>query len=180
MLASKPPQPPTDSNEPPTETFAQKLRISEVKSTPSAGPPSEPWPEKSQFPPPFPQFHKFARRLAQNPEQVLRYEYGGQPLLYSGTDTVATRFIVPHNKVGAVQGMPRCESCGAGRVFELQLVPGLIEALEEGEEVGFEEGMEWGTIILGICGRNCAVVGEVVFREEWVGVQWEERVKYKK
>jgi pre-rRNA-processing protein TSR4 len=231
MLASKPPQPPTDSTEPPTETFAQKLRISEAKTKPAAAPPLEPWPSQSDFPPPFPQFnldadyetlipeptdtnstnigpsksnydaednndgpsketedmtldktfHKFARRLAQNPEQVLRYEYGGQPLLYSGTDAVAPRFIVPHNKVGAVQGMPRCESCGAGRVFELQLVPGLIEVLEEGEEeVGFEEGMEWGTVILGVCTRNCAVVGEVVYREEWVGVQWEERVKYKK
>jgi pre-rRNA-processing protein TSR4 len=224
-LASKPPQPPTDTNEPPTETFAQKLRLSSPDASPAA--PSSPWPSQSAFPPPFPQFnldadyeslapepttnpstpgpskskydaedsgpsketedmtldttfHKFARRLAQNPEQVLRYEYNGQPLLYSGTDGVASRFIVPHNKSGAVQGMPRCESCGAGRVFELQLVPGLIEVLEEGEEVGVEEGMEWGTVILGVCARNCAVVGEVAFREEWVGVQWEERVKYKK
>lgn len=76
--------------------------------------------------------------------------------------------------------MPRCENCGAGRAFELQLVPGLIEVLEEGEELGFEEGMEWGTVVLGVCKANCAVVGEVAFREEWVGVQWEERVKYKK
>lgn len=228
VLASKPPQPPADSNEPPIETFAQKLRLSDDNTTPSPALHAEPWPEQSAFPPPFPRFnldadyetltpeatsskpshtgpskskydieddgpsketedmtldktfHKFARRLAQNPEQVLRYDYGGQPLLYSGTDSIAPRFIVPHNKAGAVQGMPRCENCGAGRVFELQLVPGLIEALEEDEEVGFEEGMEWGTIILGVCGRNCAVAGEVAFREEWVGVQWEERVKYKK
>lgn len=76
--------------------------------------------------------------------------------------------------------MPRCESCGAERVFELQLVPGLIVALEgeaEGDGKGgvdLEEGMEWGTVIVGVCGRNCGVVGEVVFREEWCGVQWEE------
>lgn len=227
-LASKPPQSPTKSVEPPLETFAQKLRLSEADSSPSLAAPLQPWPDQSAFKSPFPQFnldadyevlnpeatdprtsnsgpsksnydteddgpsketedmtldktfHKFARRLAQNPEQVLRYEYGGQPLLYSGTDAIAPRFIVPHNKAGAVQGMPRCENCGAGRVFELQLVPGLIEALEEGEEIGVDEGMEWGTIILGVCSKNCAVVGEVAFREEWVGVQWEERVKYKK
>jgi pre-rRNA-processing protein TSR4 len=125
-------------------------------------------------------FQKFASRISQNPDQVLRYDFGGQPLLYSGTDTIAPRFVVPHNKAGGVQGMPRCENCGAGRVFELQLVPGLIEALESDAEIDFEEGMEWGTIILGVCSKNCAVAGEVTFREEWVGVQWEERVKYKK
>jgi pre-rRNA-processing protein TSR4 len=73
------------------------------------------------------------------------------------------------------QGMPRCESCGAKRVFELQLVPGLISALEE-DSVDLEEGMEWGTIILGVCAEDCGEVGKVVYREEWVGVQWEERV----
>ena len=227
-LGSKPPQLPPTSPEPPTDTFAQKLRISEPSASTSTVAAPEPWPPEASLPAPFlhynldadyetlsPEkpaaqssngpsstsqydgedtsnerdsadmtldktFHKFASRIAQNPEQVLRYEFGGQPLLYSGTDTVAPRFMVPHNKAGAVQGIPRCETCGAGRVFELQLVPGLIEALEAKDEIDFEDGMEWGTIILGVCSKNCAVVGEVAFREEWVGVQWEERVKYKK
>ena len=73
-----------------------------------------------------------------------------------------------------LQGIPQCDSCGAKRVFELQLVPGLINALEE--SVDLEEGMEWGTVILGVCAEDCAEVGSVVFREEWLGVQWEERV----
>jgi pre-rRNA-processing protein TSR4 len=227
-LASKPPQIPVDSTEPPIQTFAQKLRISDAASSQPVTSPAEPWPPESSFPTPFPHynidadyetltpkktdpqpangqssksqyeaedtetdkdtadmtldktFQRFASRISQNPEQVLRYDFGGHPLLYSGTDTVAPRFVVPHNKAGAVQGMPRCENCGAGRVFELQLVPGLIEALESDAEIDFDEGMEWGTIILGVCSKNCAVAGEVAFREEWVGVQWEERVKYKK
>lgn len=76
--------------------------------------------------------------------------------------------------------MPRCEYCGSERVFELQLVPHAISVLEEGREgVGLgdgEGGMEWGTIILGVCGRDCAPdrVGVVGWREEWAGVQWEE------
>ena len=77
-------------------------------------------------------FNNFARRLAPKPEQVLRCEYDGQPLLYCGTDTVAPRFIVPHKEAGAVQGIPRSQKRGAERMSELQLVPGLIDALEEG------------------------------------------------
>lgn len=124
-------------------------------------------------------FQKFSDRVAQNPEQVLRYEFKGDPLLYSGTDNVATRFVVPHGKSGAVRGMPRCEKCGSQRVFELQLVPGLIYELEKDEAMDLEDGMEWGTIILGTCANNCGEAGRVSFREEWVGVQWEERVASK-
>jgi pre-rRNA-processing protein TSR4 len=36
--------------------------------------------------------------------------------------------------------------------------------------------MEWGTIILGVCAKDCAPqkIGVVGWREEWAGVQWEE------
>lgn len=134
-------------------------------------------------------FMKFSTRLAHNPEQVLRYEYRGAPLLYSHTDQVGTRLHAHHpeqpaGKVSTVGkgggGMPRCEYCGSERVFELQLVPHAISVLEEGREgVGLGEGeggMEWGTVILGVCGRDCAPekVGVVGWREEWAGVQWEE------
>jgi pre-rRNA-processing protein TSR4 len=233
-LAAKPPQTPTDTTEPSSESFASKLRIS--SSTPqipdSAASDAEGWPSTPSLPPPYPHFYldadyetlvpkqptppsfpasssktqydvddtastpnaaaekdtfessldatflRFSDRLAQNPSQVLRYEFNGTPLLYSGSDAVAARFGVVLGKTKAqaapLQGIPRCESCGAKRVFELQLVPGLINALEE--SVDLEEGMEWGTIILGVCAEDCAEVGRVVFREEWLGVQWEERV----
>jgi pre-rRNA-processing protein TSR4 len=121
-------------------------------------------------------FQKFSDRIAQNPEQVLRYEFKGQPLLYSGHDDVATRFIVPHGKAGAARGIPRCDSCGAQRVFELQLVPGLIYQLEKDEAIDFDDGMEWGTIIVATCANNCGEAGAISFKEEWLGVQWEERM----
>lgn len=124
-------------------------------------------------------FQKFSDRIAQNPEQVLRYEFKGQPLLYSGTDDVATRFVAPHGKAGATRGIPRCDSCGAQRVFEVQLVPGLIYELEKYEAMELDDGMEWGTIIVGTCANNCGEAGAISFREEWVGVQWEERVPKK-
>ena len=130
-------------------------------------------------------FQKFADRVAQNPEQVLRYEFKGKPLLYSDVDAVG-KTLAPHSDNGASNakittagsrsgsGLPRCTNCGADRVFEVQLTPHAITELEA-EEMGIE-GMEWGTVMLGVCARDCSSVeeGEVGYLEEWVGVQWEE------
>ncbi|RMZ88051.1 hypothetical protein DV736_g4714, partial [Chaetothyriales sp. CBS 134916] len=216
-------------SEPPTATFADKLKISVSASRTDEQTQDDSWPDESTFPSPFPQyyldadaeqldpeglpkvqppgtsgtkydlddssgnatdkdtfessldktFQKFSDRVGQNPEQVLRYEYDGQPLLYSGADAVASRFVTPHGKTGPARGMPRCESCGARRVFEMQLVPGLIFELEKDEPMDLDDGMEWGTIIVGTCASNCGDAGQVSFREEWVGVQWEERLPKK-
>jgi len=60
----------------------------------------------------------------------------------------------------------------------MQLVPYLIYELEKDDEEAMKldgsAGMEWGTILVGTCSKNCGEEGRVVFREEWVGVQWEE------
>ncbi|RAL61950.1 hypothetical protein DID88_002439 [Monilinia fructigena] len=40
-------------------------------------------------------FQKFADRLSQNPEQVIRYEFRGSPLLYSKTDSVGKFLRMP-------------------------------------------------------------------------------------
>jgi pre-rRNA-processing protein TSR4 len=137
-------------------------------------------------------FMKFSTRLAHNPEQVLRYEFRGSPLLYSHVDAVGRRLHAHSDSNGNARittvgggssagvNMPRCEYCGSERVFELQLVPHAISMLEEGREgvgLGKEDaGMEWGTIILGVCARDCAplTLGQTGWREEWAGVQWEE------
>ncbi|OJD22611.1 hypothetical protein ACJ73_06035, partial [Blastomyces percursus] len=112
-------------------------------------------------------FLRFSTRLGHNPEQVLRYEFRGAPLLYSTTDAVGKLFSnhspsakSPHVKVstgggaGSPNGIPRCEYCGRERVFEVQLTPHAITVLEEGREgIGLgpndDTGMEWGTVILG-------------------------------
>jgi pre-rRNA-processing protein TSR4 len=133
-------------------------------------------------------FQKFADRVGQNPEQVLRYEFKGKPLLYSDTDAVG-KLLAPHSENATSSnakvttsgsrsgaGLPRCNTCGADRVFELQLTPHAITELEA-EEMSID-GMEWGTIILGVCSKDCkpsdVAEEEVAYIEEWVGVQWEE------
>lgn len=135
-------------------------------------------------------FHRFADRLAQNPLQVLRYEFGGSPLLYSKSDVVGKLFAHPaalgngNNKkittttrnLSPTAEIPRCKNCHAERVFELQLAPQAIAELEVNQE-GID-GMDWGSVVLGVCGKDCEAKGvrkgEVGWMEEWVGVQWEE------
>ncbi|KAK1527177.1 T-complex protein 1 [Colletotrichum costaricense] len=120
-------------------------------------------------------FQKFADRMEQNPEQCIRYEFNGTPLLYSKADAVGA-------KLGAAAGsggMTRCGNCGARRVFEVQMTPHAITELEA-EELSLE-GMDWGTIIVGVCEADCqqrgVEVGEAGYLEEWCGVQWEELSK---
>ncbi|KAF2851090.1 hypothetical protein T440DRAFT_478586 [Plenodomus tracheiphilus IPT5] len=133
-------------------------------------------------------FQKFADRIGENAEQVLRYEFKGKPLLYSDSDAIG-KLLGPHSENGPSSnakitttssrggaGMPRCQNCGAERVFEVQLTPHAITELEA-EEMSLD-GMEWGTIIMGVCSKDCkpsdVPEGEVGYLEEWLGVQWEE------
>ncbi|KAI1363661.1 programmed cell death protein 2 [Xylaria arbuscula] len=129
-------------------------------------------------------FQRFADRLAQNPEQSIRYEFAGIPLLYSKTDAVG-KALAPSQpdgvgvtvaSGGGVKGIPRCPNCGGPRTFEVQLCPHAITELEA-EELSLE-GMDWGTIIVGVCERDCQArgvdEGQVGYLEEWAGVQWEE------
>ncbi|EPE05130.1 pdcd2 c domain-containing protein [Ophiostoma piceae UAMH 11346] len=128
-------------------------------------------------------FQKFADRIAQNPDQVIRYEFAGQPLLYNKEDTVAALFgqqpASSNNKItiaSAVARLPPCPNCRAKRVFEVQLMPHSIDLLEA-NELGLE-GMDWGTVVVGVCEKDCqtrgTASGEASYLEEWVGVQWEE------
>ncbi|KAL6815946.1 hypothetical protein GGI42DRAFT_312665 [Trichoderma sp. SZMC 28013] len=118
-------------------------------------------------------FQKFADRMAQNPEQCIRYEFSGVPLLYSKTDEVG--------ELLTKRTMPGCPNCGGRRTFEVQLTPNAITELEE-DDLSLD-GMEWGTIIVGVCERDCSlrhtVVEEAGYLEEWAGVQWEELSKEK-
>jgi len=142
-------------------------------------------------------FQHFADTLAQNPEQVLRYEFAGAPLLCNRSDAVGALFVpvpgvasasgrgVSTTGTSKTKGIPRCDACGGARVFEMQLTPQAIVELErevEGhEDVGLE-GMEWEAIIVGVCEKDCGISeseqgqGKVRYLEEWCGVQWEEVV----
>ncbi|OAX77946.1 hypothetical protein ACJ72_07749 [Emergomyces africanus] len=178
---------------PPSPTLpgaAQEFTMEEESSTAAGAEPNDTFESTMDK-----SFLRFSTRLGHNPEQVLRYEFRGTPLLYSTTDAVGKLFSqsssssakLSHVKLsssaGGMHRIPRCEYCGRERVFEVQLTPHAITVLEEGREgIGLgpndDTGMEWGTVILGVCAANCGLEHEGVlgWREEWVGVQWEERV----
>lgn len=120
-------------------------------------------------------FENFSSVVSHNPSQVLRYDLGGYPLLYSGKDDVAKVF--KSSKIPDPAYNP-----SSHRQFELQLMPKAIMDLElylsklVNEILG---GMSWGTIIVatdvedGFSTLDENHVGYVV---EYCGVQWEESV----
>lgn len=89
-------------------------------------------------------FENFVRRLDQadgGKKQVLRYELGGVPLPYSSASPL-TRKLFPGcekpltkdeeldlSALYTLKSIPTCPRCGGKRVFELQLVPSLINIL---------------------------------------------------
>lgn len=145
-------------------------------------------------------FQQFADILAQNPEQVLRYHFNGKPLLTRREDDVGKAFSQAEKIVDTDAGqslsitlngraespgsrLPACSYCGARCVFEYQLTPGAITVLEEEEDLAtlLEEGMDWGTVVVASCERDCVDAGvregSTTYKEQWVGVQWEEVVE---
>ncbi|XP_076456631.1 programmed cell death protein 2-like isoform X2 [Babylonia areolata] len=95
------------------------------------------------------QCYKFIKRLQACPQQCIRYQWNGSPLLMS--------------KASAPLAAGRCEQCQAPRLFELQLVPPLIPLLKFPAQS--EPQVEFGTVLVYTCSRSCWSVSETC-REE--------------
>ena len=116
-------------------------------------------------------FNRFRRRIAHNPEQVVRYERGGEEL-----------WVGREGQGEGGGGV--CEACGGRRVFELQVLPQLLYYLEreeggvrgEGEDDrlaamrAWKEGLDWGSLFVYTCEQSCGN-GEEEYRKEWVHLQ---------
>lgn len=118
-------------------------------------------------------FENFTSVVGHNPTQVLRYDLGGKPLLYSGRDDVA--------RVFETSSVPDpAYNPSSHRQFELQLMPKAIIDLEKSESVAdILNGMSWGTII--VCTDAEDYIPQldenhVGYVREYCGVQWEESV----
>lgn len=132
-----------------------------------------------------PTFQNFASIVSYNTGQVLRYELGGEPLLYSSKDDVAKVFYDAQGKLRKESDWkipaPGYNPSGRRR-FEVQLMPKMIIDLEKDADMDMlREGMEWGTIVVATDADdtvpdNWLDERGVAYMEEWAGVQWEEEV----
>uniref|UniRef100_A0A182QED0 MYND-type domain-containing protein n=1 Tax=Anopheles farauti TaxID=69004 RepID=A0A182QED0_9DIPT len=92
-------------------------------------------------------FDKFKARIAADPDQVLRYERGGKPLWLSP--------IVP-------KAVPPCVRCNGPRVYEFQIMPQLLNSLNN-------DRLDWGTLVCYTCEASCDIEGyveEFIFRQD--------------
>ncbi|WAR23247.1 PDCD2-like protein [Mya arenaria] len=83
------------------------------------------------------QLLKFKERISFEPEQVLRYDKGGEPLW------------IAHSP--KPQAIPDCD-CGAKRQFEFQVLPHLLSHLNV-DRLG--ASLDWGTLCVYTCVDSC-------------------------
>ena len=96
--------------------------------------------------------YHFYKRLRRCPEQIIRYDWLGQPL---------------HSCANADAKPDPCKSCGTPRVFELQLMPALINILSRTKRDNVHAGdLDFETILVYTCGNNCSISGQTVYKEQ--------------
>ncbi|KAF6041310.1 PDCD2L [Bugula neritina] len=82
-------------------------------------------------------FYKFMKALSKNPSQIIRYDYCGNPLPMTSIDT---------------SSISACQNCGSQRVFEVQLMPSLMQSLTMNNQATH---LDVGTLIIYSCSKSC-------------------------
>jgi len=147
-------------------------------------------------------FEHFMRRLGSEARQVVRYEFGGVPIPFSGAGSLY-RMLWPQGAGSPMDAtaVPPCDKCGAPRVFELQLMPNLAnllrieQAIAPGKDAGLDDekqrrsaveallnrhqdvsdirtGIAWSTAMVFVCSKDCCD-GAEGWANEWIGLQYE-------
>ena len=110
-------------------------------------------------------FKTFLKQVDKDPQQVIRYEWMGKPLLYNDQPILSP---------------PPCPYCHSKRVFEFQMMPNLmnyipresIKVISNVDE--FNQSKYWGTILVYSCMKDCHKEGsELFYAQEHVAIQLE-------
>lgn len=80
-------------------------------------------------------FSIFKKCIEAEPEQIIRYDRGGWPLLIANNPR-------PEN-------VPACEYCGSDRQFEFEIMPQMLSVLKETD-------LDWGVLLVYTCKNSCA------------------------
>lgn len=103
-----------------------------------------------------PVFSKYNRYSRENPSHVLRYAWGGEPLWFCRSNQLSG-------------GPPRCERCGAERIFEFQVQAQLISLLGASR---LADRLDYGIICCYVCSANCEAADTgAPYMEEFAHVQ---------
>lgn len=96
-------------------------------------------------------FARFRKRIAEDADQVLRYEHDGQPLWISDQHQLTAALV------------PSCERCGSRRAFEFQIMPQMLNTIKE-------PAFDWGIINVYTCLASCdtadAYVEEFCYKQD--------------
>lgn len=94
-------------------------------------------------------FSHFKKQISTNPDQIIRYDRGGKPLL-----------IAKHPKP---EEIPPCQYCGGDRQFEFQIMPQMLSVLKETK-------LDWGVLLVYTCKNSCSssrgYKGEFIFKQD--------------
>jgi len=94
---------------------------------------------------------KFNSRVRRAPQQIIRYQRSGEPLLCTFT--------------AKLPEISACSKCGGQRSFEFQVMPQILCVLGLGSEL--QEAVDWGSIYIFTCNKDCDIEGYV---EEFAAV----------
>lgn len=81
-------------------------------------------------------FYKFQQKIRYAPDQIIRYDWSGQPLILT--------------KLTGNQPST-CRYCQSPLIFEFQLMPALVNFLK----IDNQTALEFGTVIVYTCSKNC-------------------------
>ncbi|XP_067629668.1 programmed cell death protein 2 isoform X2 [Eurosta solidaginis] len=96
-------------------------------------------------------FRKFKKDVDEEPEQILRYKRGGNPLWIADVkQTILQQLQIPN-----------CELCGGARQFEFQIMPQMLNWLKD-------DHLDWGTLCIYTCTKSCAVPKDKSYVLEYI------------
>ncbi|KAJ6229535.1 programmed cell death protein 2-like [Anaeramoeba flamelloides] len=103
-------------------------------------------------------FDNFIERIQLSPEQLLRYQFDGKPILASPFP---------------IQKVPKC-SCGAKRIFEMQIVSSMRSQIGKYLSPKQLEKLEFVNVMVFSCSNSCSKKLKNGICKEYIHVQTEE------